>query len=173
MTNLYGEPLVAKTETVVTHVALQPDLTPQELVEIDMDDPNLTLCKIIKSTRSVVDQLSNDIPVGIYLVSTMDVGHQFWDDYFKWVETLPNPTVLLFRGNLQLHYCRFFLIGKNVQLLPGVKLIYNSFKLDKYLEMFSCDRELFNNFCQKYFDEYKNIRNIIMDIDELYKLKLI
>ena len=113
-TNMYGEkiPEKSKKEEPIDESLDETavELIPKYRLDIDMNEPNLTLMSLIQRTKVAVEQLADDEILGIYLVSSSPENpYNFWNDYFDYLKVIENPKIFYFRGYLQFWNLGFFI----------------------------------------------------------------
>lgn len=138
------------------------------MLDIDMDNVDLTLFHLIKKTQDILDSLPENEYLGIYLVSGSSYSvNNFWDDYFAWVIDKGFKVKWFVRGKLHFQNIGFLLSNNPVFILSGTTLMYDASRLNQVLKTLSQDRDLFQNFMTRYLELYKNYFILQLDFSEL------
>lgn len=151
------------------------DDTSIPVIEIDMNEPGLTLFKIIKRTNEVILNTPDDRQIRIYFVSSETLSYTFWVNYFEYVATLPNPPrlVIIYRGFLHFENLQLFLLDIPVLVNSNCNLIYRKERLHDILNNISKNVEIRQNFLKRFFEYYKNLDYFTSDdLTELQVLGL-
>lgn len=172
-TNFYGEVIPEKIP-VGAPVEPQEQLSREQrvIVEIDMNETNLTLFQVIHRTRKVTDEFPLDRQIGIYFVSGFKAHntYDFWNDYFDYIATIPNleRITIVFRGYIHLQNLGFFFIGCPVLLNRGCKLVFDSNQLFEVMKLFANDPQIYGKFSSRFLGFYRNFTYIVSeDLNEL------
>jgi hypothetical protein len=162
MIDLYGESQAVSTSDPISNPVL----------EIDMNEVNLTLFQLIHRTKKIIDSIPEDAGITIYFVSGFKNHntYEFWNEYFNYLNSIPNPgrLLLIFRGYIHLQNLGFFFLNVPVMLSRDCKIIYSSANLHEILNLLSANREIYNNFSSRFFDFYRKFTYFVSeDTNEL------
>lgn len=168
MVNFYGEIIPDKvpleTSKDPENRLSQPQRT---IVEVDMNESNLTLFQVIYRTRKVIDSLPDDAPIGIYFVSGFKSQncYDFWNEYYDYLSSIPNlgRISIIYRGYIHLQNLGFFFLGCPVILNNSCKVIIDPSQTYEIMRLFSKDTEIFNKFNSRFLGFYKDFNYIVSD----------
>lgn len=180
MTNFYGEIIPDKTSVGM------PLETPKEphnqlsqdqrvIVEVDMNEANLTLFQVIHRTRKVVDELPSDRQIAIYFVSGFKQHncYDFWNEYYEYLQCIPNleRLTIIYRGYIHFQNLGFFFIGCPVILNKSCKLVFDSRQLFDIMKLICHDSGIYGKFTSRFLGFYRNFNYIVSeDLTELQLL---
>lgn len=180
MTNFYGERIPNKTpigtplETPKeSYNQLSQD--PRIIVEVDMNEANLTLFQVIHRTRKVIDELPADKEIGIYFVSGFKAHntYDFWNEYFDYLQSIPNleRLTVIYRGYIHFQNLGFFFIGCPIILNKSCKLVFDSTQLFEIMKLLTQEPEIYGKFTSRFLGFYRNFNYIVgEDLTELQLL---
>jgi hypothetical protein len=176
MTNFYGEIIPDRIPLETPKEPYNQLSQPQRvIVEVDMNETNLTLFQVIHRTRKVIDELPDDSQIAIYFVSGFKNHntYDFWNEYFEYLGTIPNlgRMTIIYRGYIHFQNLGFFFIGCPVLLNKGCKVIFDSAQLFEIMKLLGTDPGIYGKFTSRFLGFYRNFNYIVgEDLRELQLL---